>query len=75
MASFWIWFFKKNQKSCSKLYQEAQIELDKANYKKSRELLLKVYAMDSNFEDVKYNLAFSHLKVSEFFAMSLRRIR
>ena len=66
LASFWIWFFKKNQKSCSKLYQEAQIELDKANYKKSRELLLKVYAMDSNFEDVKYNLAFSHLKVSEF---------
>lgn len=65
-AALWIWFFKKTQNACLKWYQEAQFLLEKEKYKKAKELFLKVYGSDSNFENIKYNLAFAHLKVGEF---------
>lgn len=61
----WLWFFKGGRFSGKNMLKSSINAFEQGNYKKAKELLLKIPDTDTNSE-TKYKLGLVHLKLSEY---------
>lgn len=60
----WLWFFKTDNDPVDRHLREAEKAFEKGDYKKARDLLLKVKDLNSN-TTAKYKLGIAHLQLGE----------
>lgn len=61
----WLWFFKGGKAFGKGIFKASVKAFERGNYKKAKELLLKMPDLDINPE-TKYKLGLSHLKLDEY---------
>jgi tetratricopeptide (TPR) repeat protein len=61
----WRWFFDANKEPVENFYKLAQNAFESGDYKKAKDLFLKIKKIDSNM-DAKYKLGITFLKLSEY---------
>lgn len=61
----WFWFYKGGSSFSKNLKKAIKKDLEKGNYKKAKELLLKDPDLENNI-DSKYKLGTVHMKLSEY---------
>lgn len=61
----WLWFFKSNKAPVNNSLKEAEKAFEKNDYKKAKDLLLKVKDLNTN-PSAKYELGIAHLHLNEY---------
>lgn len=61
----WLWFFKSGKSFGRKVRKAVGTAFELGNYKKAKELLLRMPDLDTNPE-VKYKLGLAHLKLNDY---------
>jgi len=65
LAGVWVWFYRTEGASADSLYNSAEKAFAEGEYKKAKELFLKLLAVNPNYKDTTYQLGMTQLKLEQ----------